>query len=452
MYITNTSSKRRKMDHKESDELKERLAAKMKEVQEMEDVDEDKEGVQAEVEDLWELYRRKLIEEVAAIKIEETGEPQDKGKKIDANAPGSKVSIQMERYKADGNQDFEKFCNRFRQHVKVHKILREDLSDVFLLLMDDTTLTELENVELAEDERKDAELFTRRYINVIKPKLGEHLMRHSLKTMRKGELETASGFAYRIRAAATGAYGGKSTAEKETACFEALLNGLNGTEMLLRLQEANVTSFNAAVAHAKRVEELGKIKSAGSSGGEEDVAIFAATTRQEPRKETEQKRENVERPTEGNGQWERIMDNQGRAGNSQWRTGGNSGGNAQSERRNGNLNQRGAENSQWRAGGNSGGYPGVICYRCGGGNHFSRKCQATRHVNGSYLNNGGYQGGYQNRDTRTGQYNKSCHRCGRENHFTRECQATRDLNGMWLNDRGVAQERAGEAGRGPNNR
>ena len=33
------------------------------------------------------------------------------------------------------------------------------------------------------------------------------------------------------------------------------------------------------------------------------MAIFAATTRQEPRKETEQKRENVERPTEGNGQW-----------------------------------------------------------------------------------------------------------------------------------------------------
>ena len=439
------------MDHRESDNLKEQLAAKLQEVQGMDEDDENKAGKQAEADDLWEQYKMKLIEEVGAVKIE----PLEK-EKVDAHVSGSKVSIQMERYKAEGNQDFEQFCNRFRQHVKVHKILREDLSDVFLLLLDDTTLAELENVELTVDERRDEELFTRRYINVLKPKLGEHLMRHSLKTMRKGELETASRFAYRIIATANAAYGEKNTSEKETACFEALLNGLNGTEMLLRLQEANVTSFNAAVAHAKRVEELGKMNSAGSAGKEEDVAIFATAIRREPIRGTEQKRENVERPREGNGQWEGRIDNHGSVGNSQWRTGGNSGENVQWER-NGNPNQRGAENSQWRAGGNPGGYLGagrrlVICYRCGGENHFSRECQATRHVNGSYLNNGGYQGGYQNRDTGRGQYKKSCHRCGRENHFARECQATRDVNGTWLNDRGVAQERNGEAGRGPNNR
>ena len=57
------------MDHRESDNLKEQLAAKLQEVQGMDEDDENKAGTQAEADDLWEQYKMKLIEEVGAVKI-----------------------------------------------------------------------------------------------------------------------------------------------------------------------------------------------------------------------------------------------------------------------------------------------------------------------------------------------------------------------------------------------
>ena len=169
----------------------------------------------------------------------------------------TRIIAPMEKYKSGNSQDFNKHCQRFKLWVDVGKVVNENMAGQFLLYVDQETADELDEVyrALKGEEKNNVDLFTKRFMNVFKPKMGGLMMKRALSAMKKGESETTSSYTSRIRTAADDAYGEEDSTEKEVASFNAFIDGLD-KEMMTKMMEANVESFSEAVIQCKRVEEI----------------------------------------------------------------------------------------------------------------------------------------------------------------------------------------------------
>ena len=103
-------------------------------------------------------------------------------------------------------KNFSRFCDRFKQYIALSNIRGDNLHYVLLGMVDDITYAKLEKVELENREKRDPELFCRRYERVIYPPGESKALRSELAMIKQGAEETIETFAFRISETAAKAY------------------------------------------------------------------------------------------------------------------------------------------------------------------------------------------------------------------------------------------------------
>ena len=324
-----------------------------------------------------------------------TKDQQNSSNNADTQQSNRNVKINLQGYKEGG--DFGIFCRRFVDQCRLQNIKTGELSTMFLSLVDEKTYKSLMSVadSLSVTERANADLFTKRFEEILVPKVGGPLMKRRLKEIRRRDRESVSEFIYRVRSMAMDAYGPNRTQEREEACLEALIDGVEGLKD--KVYEMNVQSFAEAEKMAIRSENLQKEET------EPDDLIHINATRKEKedRREGSRNKDNRRGYEEREGEWIcpsgscRFNNYQFRRECLKCRTPKNEEG--RNMRREQDTMRSYTSNNRQR---NTNREDLFQCYRCGRKNHTSRNCGHTTHVDGRNLNYNGVE--TENQDTTLG--------------------------------------------------
>ena len=152
--------------------------------------------------------------------------------------------------------NFSRFCERFKQYVTLGRLQGPNLHYLFLSMLDDITYAKLERVNLRELEKRDPDLFCRRYERVIYPPGESKALRSELSMIKQGANESVEKFAFRISETAAKAY--DRAAMRDEASYTAFIQGINDIAIKTKVHESDVDNFENAVALAERLERVAK--------------------------------------------------------------------------------------------------------------------------------------------------------------------------------------------------
>lgn len=156
-------------------------------------------------------------------------------------------------------ENFTRFCEDFKDYVKLGKVESSDLNLYFLGLLDGFTKDKLKDIVLTPDQRADAGAFLPIYIEKVTPRHEADNLKLKLCDLRQEKGQTIEDFAYKLREISSRAYGtGKETeATKLAACYSSFIKGLASQEVRIKLREnIAVTGFEQAVDEACRLQDI----------------------------------------------------------------------------------------------------------------------------------------------------------------------------------------------------
>ena len=152
--------------------------------------------------------------------------------------------------------NFSRFCERFKQYVALGRLEGQNLHYLFLSMLDDITYAKLERVDLREREKRDPEMFCRRYERVIYPPGESKALRSELAMIKQGANESVEKFAFRISEIAAKAY--DTAAMRNEASYTAFIQGIYDISIKTKVHESDVDNFENAVSLAERLERVSK--------------------------------------------------------------------------------------------------------------------------------------------------------------------------------------------------
>ena len=155
-------------------------------------------------------------------------------------------------------KNFPTFCQRFQHYITLGHVQDPNLYLLFLNLVDDRTLRKLEEVTavLSPAEKRDATLFLPLFMRAINPASEARALRVELRQMPQKLGESVEDYAHRIKEVASQAYTDSPRLRNE-ACLTTFSQGLQDTNMRVKLMEAEVDSFEAAIQIARKHERIG---------------------------------------------------------------------------------------------------------------------------------------------------------------------------------------------------
>ena len=153
-------------------------------------------------------------------------------------------------------ENFQRFCERFKEYVYITKMKDDNLYVFFLQHVDDETYSILKTVHLEENEKRDTDAFCKLYKKAI---YGDEALalKNELLSCQQKEDEDISGYAYRLRDKANVAYDSPQMADEN--CLIAFLRGIRNSEMRIKLNEASLAAFDDAIKMAKKIEMVGNM-------------------------------------------------------------------------------------------------------------------------------------------------------------------------------------------------
>ena len=298
--------------------------------------------------------------------------------------PQSKVTFELpkpERYKRGDN--FPKFCENFVEYVTcVSKVQCEDLSRLFLQLVDDSTKARLRKVALTPEERSDASKFTPLYMAKIAPLHQNKTFKNILADMTQKKTESVADFADRIIEMASRAYTDAEVAVREDACLRTMLRGVTNLYIKGKLQEdRSITTFEEAMEEAIALENVrsnlnqktGTTPDPDQADLDSDFVLAIDENRQTPgsrdyepghvnnssreSRHTYRRDDRSSRPTYNDSYRSQASNNSNQRGG------------YSNRRQNRAQGGRSSQSDRNRA--------PIMCYHCGGPNHFARDCRAN---------------------------------------------------------------------------
>ena len=180
-------------------------------------------------------------------------------------------AITLKQFSKGGN--FSRYCQQFIDYVNLTGLKNENLHILLLQNVDSITYSKLRAVDLTDVEKRDAEIFCRKYMDAM---YGDELvmLKNELLACHQNEGEDVDTFVHRLREKATIAYTNQDVSDDN--CLLALLNGVRSTDMKRKLNEADLENFSEAVKLAKRIERVERM--AGSKNDPEFDADWTQDT------------------------------------------------------------------------------------------------------------------------------------------------------------------------------
>ena len=176
--------------------------------------------------------------------------------------------------------NFSRFCERFKQYVALGRLEGQNLHYLFLSMLDDITYAKLERVHLRDREKRDPDLFCRRYERVIYPPGESKALRSELAMIKQGANESIEKFAFRISEIAAKAY--NTAAMRNEASYTAFIQGIYDTSIKTKVHESDVDNFENAVSLAERLERVSKSLNATQIDPSPIFAVNSTPTVEQP--------------------------------------------------------------------------------------------------------------------------------------------------------------------------
>ena len=155
--------------------------------------------------------------------------------------------------KLEKGQSFSHFCEKYLDHVYITKTQDDNLYRYFLQLMTDEMYATLKSVNLSDLEKKDAALFTARYLKVLYGDQSITLKNQLLDCIQYPD-ETISQYAYRLKEKASIAYTDLQQAEDNLLI--AFLRGIHDETLKHKVNDNAATTFKETVRTAKNFETV----------------------------------------------------------------------------------------------------------------------------------------------------------------------------------------------------
>lgn len=158
--------------------------------------------------------------------------------------------------KISTGDSFSRYCEKYVDYIYITKKEDDNLYRHFLSLMTDELYETLNPVELTDEQKCDAELFTIQYKKAIYGDSSVYLKNEALDCKQEA-MEDISKFAFRLKEKCSTAFA--DTKQAEETCFLAFLRGIRNKELKRKINEAELKSFNEAVKFAKKLESIDKM-------------------------------------------------------------------------------------------------------------------------------------------------------------------------------------------------
>ena len=160
-----------------------------------------------------------------------------------------------EKFKRGDN--FSRFCENFRDYVKLAALPSTNLNIYFLTLLDSFTKEKLKSVSLSTREKSSAELFTAAYISKMTPRHEAESLKLKLLDEKQRKGESIEDFAFRLTEISRRAHSNTEEPSRKSACYSTFLKGLMNKDIRIRLREdRHVTDFDTAVEEAVRLHDI----------------------------------------------------------------------------------------------------------------------------------------------------------------------------------------------------
>ena len=157
-------------------------------------------------------------------------------------------------------QNFSTFCQRFQQYLTLGHVTDENLYLLFLNSVCDRTMRKLEAATegLTDREKASANLFLPIFQKAINPASECRVLRAELRQLPQEMNENIEDYAHRIKELASQAYDKESasTEVRDEACLTAFMIGVADPTTRIKLMEAEVESFEAAIGVARKHERI----------------------------------------------------------------------------------------------------------------------------------------------------------------------------------------------------
>ena len=151
-------------------------------------------------------------------------------------------------------ENFSRFCDRFKEYVYLTRLNDRNLYIYLLQLVDNETYELLKKVRLKRRERGDAAAFCKKYIKAIYPDGDAVSLKSEVLTCKQKSDENIDKFQYRLLEKASIAFSDKKVRDEN--CLIAFLQGVRNISMKIKLNEAEIQTFDDAVKLAKRLERV----------------------------------------------------------------------------------------------------------------------------------------------------------------------------------------------------
>ena len=206
------------------------------------------------------------------------------------------------KYKAGEN--FSRFCDRFLVYVKMSEVVNRNLYLLLLQNLDDETFAMLQNVQLSDEEKRDAQLFCNVYKKAMYGE-EEQSLKSDLFDYTQSPNDSITEFAFKLKEKGELAFSDKE--QRSDACLTAFLRGINDSHIKRKLNETRVENFEDAIKTAKRLERVDRMMNPNPTSRNPIKAILKESSRvdfesgsQEPERQS--------RPRARSNSWSRRSD------------------------------------------------------------------------------------------------------------------------------------------------
>ena len=151
-------------------------------------------------------------------------------------------------------ENFSRFCDRFKEYVYLTRLNDPNLYIYLLQLVDNETYELLKKVRLKRREKGDVAAFCKKFVKAIYPDGDAVSLKSEVLTCKQKSDENIDKFQYRLLEKASIAFSDKKVRDEN--CLIAFLQGVRDISMKIKLNEAEIQTFDDAVKLAKRLERV----------------------------------------------------------------------------------------------------------------------------------------------------------------------------------------------------
>lgn len=188
---------------------------------------------------------------------------EDDTSKQDSKPKHKSHSIPKIRSFCNG-ENFNRFCNRFREHVLYNNIQDPNLYLYFLNSLDEITYDKLRKVVLEKKEQDNCDEFCKKYQETYYPKGQKSSLRNEMINVKQQTNETIEDFSFRVSELGLTAYGDDQAFEP--ACITAFIQGVTDAKIKYELLKDKSDKYDEIVNNAKQLETISKIQATDETG------------------------------------------------------------------------------------------------------------------------------------------------------------------------------------------